>query len=487
MKAVMLMFDSLNRHMLSPYGCDWTHTPNFRRLAERTATFNRCYGGSMPCMPARRELHTGRCNFLHTGWGPIEAYDDSMPQMLSEAGVYTHLVSDHYHYWEDGGSTYHGRYDSWEFVRGQEGDPFVGQVEDPVIPPNINGKGRREDWVNRMHMQAERDQPLPQTINRGIDFLRRNHEQDNWFLQLECFDPHEPFFQHRRYRDIFPDVDFSGELHDWPQYGPVDETDEEIRQARYRYAASVAMCDAYLGDVLDVMDELDLWEDTMLIVNTDHGHFLAERGYWAKNYMPWYDELIHIPMFVWDPRCPEAAGERRESLVQTIDLPVTLLDYFGVEPTERMQGRSIAPVIREDQAVRPWGLFGNFGSQVSVTDGRYVYMRGPAEEDNAPLFRYTSLPIAMRNLGSVQQLARAELAELPFSRGAKVYRLPVNAGRGKENGGTLLFDLDRDPGQERPLDDADAEQRMIDVLVTAMRESDAPEEQYERLGLPAPA
>jgi arylsulfatase A-like enzyme len=52
MRAIMVMFDSLNRRMLPPYGCDWTHAPNFARLAERTVTFDNCYVGSMPCMPA---------------------------------------------------------------------------------------------------------------------------------------------------------------------------------------------------------------------------------------------------------------------------------------------------------------------------------------------------------------------------------------------------------------------------------------------------
>ena len=126
MKAVMVMFDSLNRHLLPPYGCDWTHAPNFARLAQRAATFDRSYVCSMPCMPARRDFHTSRPHFLHCPWGPLEPFDDSVPQMLSDAGVYTHLASDHYHYWEDGGATYHNRYSSWEFFRGQEGDSWIG-------------------------------------------------------------------------------------------------------------------------------------------------------------------------------------------------------------------------------------------------------------------------------------------------------------------------------------------------------------------------
>ena len=137
MKAILLLFDSLNRHLLSPYGCDWMLTPNFQRLARHAVQFDRCYVGSMPCMPARRELHTGRYNFLHRSWGPLEPFDDSMPELLKQSGVYTHLISDHQHYWEDGGATYHTRYSSWECVRGQEGDPWKARVRDPEIPPHL--------------------------------------------------------------------------------------------------------------------------------------------------------------------------------------------------------------------------------------------------------------------------------------------------------------------------------------------------------------
>jgi arylsulfatase A-like enzyme len=64
MKAIMVMFDSLNRQMLPPYGADWVHAPNFSRLAERTATFDNCYAGSMPCMPARRpQLDPARSSY----------------------------------------------------------------------------------------------------------------------------------------------------------------------------------------------------------------------------------------------------------------------------------------------------------------------------------------------------------------------------------------------------------------------------------------
>ena len=177
MKAIMVMYDSLNRHMLSPYGCDWTQTPNFKRLADRCITFDKCYVGSLPCMPARREIHTGRYNFLHRSWGPMEPYDDSMPEILKKNGIYSHLISDHYHYWEDGGCTYHNRYSSWENVRGQEGDHWKACVGEKELPPHL-GECVKQDMVNREYADTVGKMAQTQTFQAGIEFLDRNHESD---------------------------------------------------------------------------------------------------------------------------------------------------------------------------------------------------------------------------------------------------------------------------------------------------------------------
>jgi len=489
MKAIMVMFDSLNRHMLAPYGCDWMHTPNFKRLAEKAVTFDCSYVGSMPCMPARRELHTGRYNFLHRSWGPLEPLDESMPEILKRNGVYTHLVSDHYHYWEDGGCTYHTRYSTWQISRGQEGDPWIGQVVDPEIPPDVSGRSGanwRQDWVNRAFMQREQDQPQAKTFAEGLDFIVRNHDQDNWFLHIETFDPHEPFFGQQKYKDLYPH-EYKGRHFDWPPYRYVRETDEEVQHCRYEYAALVSMCDEYLGKVLDLMDRLDLWADTMLIVNTDHGFLLGEHDCWAKCWMPFYEEISHTPLFIWDPRCSRR-GERRKGLVQTIDLPPTLLDFFGVAPVPEMQGRSLRQTIADDTPIRPAGLFGIHGGQVNVTDGRYVYMRGPASESNRPLCQYTYMPTHMRGMFKLEELRTVELAgPFAFTKGCRLMKITYGGKHGPVRNPdtlkTLLFDLESDPRQEHPIQDAGVEKMMIDHLIRLMKASDAPREQYKRLRL----
>ncbi len=505
MKCIMLMFDSLNRHMLPPYNDQSpVLAPNFQRLAHRAVTFDRSYVCSMPCMPARRDFHTGRPNFLHNAWGPIEPFDDSVPQILQDRGIYTHLASDHYHYWEDGGSTYHTRYNSWEFFRGQEGDPFIGQVADPVIPPNLNGKGRRADWVNRMYIRRDEDYPQSQTLKAGLAFIDRNARDDRWFLQIECFDPHEPFTTDRRWRDLYPSPDDDPTLFDWPAYAPVKETPAQIDKARRNYAALVSKCDASLGDVLDAMDRHDLWKDTMLVVWTDHGYMLGEHGCWAKNWMPLYEEIAHTPFFVYDPRCPDAVntpgaaatagaatsggatsgGGRRAALVQpAIDLGPTLLRFFGLDPTPDMLGHDLAAVIQRDQTVRDAAIFGYHGQHVNVTDGRHVYMRAP--RPHAELYRYTLIPTQMRGFAHHDALALAQLAEpFPFTKGLPLLRIGGPTGDSQRQ--TTLWNVHTDPQQTTPLADPALESHMLAHLTRLMHECHAPPEQFTRLGLPSP-
>jgi len=497
MRVVMVMYDSLNRRMLPRYGCESVHAPNFTRLARRATAFDTSYVCSMPCMPARRDWMTGRPNFLHRPWGPLDPYDRCVTDALRDAGVYSHLCTDHQHYFEDGGSNYHCRYDTWEFFRGQEGDPWKGQL-DEVPTDGLTGRNaicdlvrHSQDRKNRAFITDDAQMPQAQTFTAGIDFVRRNAHRDKWFIQIETFDPHEPFFTQPKWQELYPDTDRSDArpLCDWPEYGQSEVNDAHANQLRGHYASLVSFCDKQLGDVLDLFDELNLWDDTMLIVWTDHGFLLGEHKLWAKNQMPLYDEIANTPFFVWDPRCPEAAGRRRSSLVQpAIDLPVTLLGAMGAEVPASMLGKDLQQVIADDTPVREAGIFGYFGLQVNVTDGRYVYMRAPASNDNQPLHEYTLSTPRMRSRMPVEQLAGATLAPpFEFMQGCPPLKLSAQAGL--DHGfkpalsDTLLFDRKNDPGQAKPIDDPAVEQRMIGYLKELMQQADAPAEQYQRLGL----
>lgn len=500
MRAIMIMFDSLNRHMLQSYGCDWTKTPNFVRLAQHCTQFENAYVGSLPCMPARRELHTGRPNFLHRSWGPIEPFDDSMPEILKNNGICSHLVSDHQHYWEDGGATYHTRYSSWECIRGQEGDPWKENLCAAPEKRSVFKGGelawnlpmmaamKTHDQVNRSYMQQEKQTAQARTFAEGIDFIDTNHPADKWFLQIEEFDPHEPFFCDEKYKSHF-----DGPLHgedalgsDWPPYAPVAESKEICQTVKNNYAALLEKCDEYLGRVLDKLDEYNMWKDTMLIVCTDHGFLLGEHNWWGKTAMPCYNEIAHTPLYVWDPRFADCAGQHSDCLVQMTDLAPTLLEFFNLPIPKDMTGKALRPVFENGTSLHDYVVFGFHGSEIIVTDGKYLYMNAP-EHPEAPYYEYTLMPTHMRTRFGVSELAGMELAEpFGFTKGLKTLKIRcIGSMVGGSDQARLsrLYDIEADPGQLHELENPEVEKKMKALIREYMVETEAPAELYHRYGI----
>ncbi|WP_210529710.1 sulfatase [Rubellimicrobium arenae] len=505
MKCVFVLFDSLNRHMLGAYGGTRVPTPNFDRLAARTRVYDRHYVGSLPCMPARRDLLTGRLTFLHRSWGPLEPFDNAFPEILKAKGVHSHLVTDHYHYWEDGGATYHNRYSTFEFVRGQESDPWKAMVQPPwerlrekyherqmvasaqVDPLEASGAANKYGpyVINREFIREEKDFPSVQCFAHGFDFLDMNRDANNWLLQIETFDPHEPFFAPDRFKEPFR-TGWNGPIRDWPRYGRVEELPEEAEELRANYYAVVALCDELLGRLLDYFDEHDLWKDTALVVTTDHGFLLGEHDFWAKNRMNMYEEIVHIPLMIHDPRDPRA--ERVDRLTQSVDVAPTMLDLFDAEAPAETQGMSLLGKERRDAVI-----FGYFGGAVNVTDGQLTYHRFPADVRDQEIYQYTLMPTHITSRFTPEELKGATLAppfgwtkEAPLLKVPVIQRSPMydNYGPGclLEND-TRLYDLARDPGQEQPLADPELEGRMVAAMTRLMRSTEAPPEAFARLGL----
>jgi arylsulfatase A-like enzyme len=508
MKLVFVLFDSLNRLAIGPYG-GAVRTPNFDRFAGKAVTFDAHYVGSLPCMPARRDLHTGRLTFMHRSWGPLEPFDNSMPEILKDEGVYTHLISDHLHYFEDGGATYHTRYHSFDFIRGQEYDPWKAMVEPPIDrlkeiyakkhydfdaagDPAQRSWARLQHAINREFMQDEADFPGPRCFAAAFEFLDRNRAADGWFLQIECFDPHEPFHAPERFKRQY-ETGYNGGVLDWPHYEKVAESPQEIAEIRANYAALVAMCDDYFGRFLDYFDAHDLWQDTALILTTDHGFLLSEHEWWGKNRMPYYEEISHIPLFVYHPALVGAGGTRRSMLTQTIDLMPTMLDLFGIAAPPEVRGHSLLPCLHGEPKLRDIAIFGMFGGPIGATDGRFAYYLFPDDLLAPGLYEYTLMPTHLMTRFTPEELRTAALAEpFDFTKGAPVLRYdalpnamraPMNDFKGFEGVGTVLFDLANDPRQERPLRDPAIEARLGAGIAAALEAHDAPDELLAGYGL----
>ena len=506
MKTVFILCDTLNRRMLPAYGGD-AITPNMDRLASRSVVFDNHWCGSAPCMPARRDIMTGRLNFLEKPWGAMEPFDQSLQSILSgEKNVHTQMFSDHAHYVIPGGENYTKGFTAWEVNRGQEGDPVWTRPCKDGIRPDVPPEGFKGTWSeaereNRSHFRTEYDYPSVKTMWHAAEWLEDNHDADNFFLWVEAFDPHEPFDCPKYYLDMYEkEGDYDGPDFTHPSYAPNEFTPEETEHLRRRCKALTTMTDRHLGEILDVMDKYNMWEDTMVILTTDHGYHLGEHGYMAKTYMPPYSEVFHIPLMA---AAPGVTPGRCSALTQNIDVLPTVLEYFGISEDVlqyRIHGRSLLPAMRrETDTVHESTIYGYFGKQIAWTDGKYTYFRAAKDETNTPLYVYTAMPTVLRqyyggNDGlNVEDYGRIEMGRFLSWTEYPVYRFPADilhwtnvsqefVGRSPYNEETLLFDIENDYAQQHPIEDAALESACAAQLKACMERYDAPVEQYTRMG-----
>lgn len=495
MKAIIILFDSLNKRYLPPYGCDEVEAPAFLKLAQGCTVLDNSYVSSMPCIPARRDLHTGRPHFLHREWGPLEPYDQSVFSILKRKGVYSHLITDHYNYWEEGGTGYHTKYSTFDFVRGQEGDRCRGRVAAPQIPtvlkiprshsnPSESGSWKT-NWTNRglLNPADKETYPLSAVFQKGARFLQENASEDNWILQIESFSPHEPFLVPDEYREKYRD-EYRGPVYDWPR-GEVESFEDDliIEHIRTLYKAMITACDDCLGRILSLMDELDMWRDTMLIVGADHGILLGEHGFWSKNVMPYYDEIANTPLFIHDPRYP-SYGQHRKSIVQIIDWAPTLLEFFGIDIPDEMTGAPLKKVLADDEPIRESAIYGVFSGHVNIVDERYTYMRAAATGRENCINNYTLLPLHMFRPFDAEELMGARLVPpLSYTGGCPLLKIPSEDKYHVAQFGNLLFERKKDMGQNHPFENQGIEALMCRKMIRHMEALEAPEEQYYRLGL----
>ena len=498
--VVVILLDSLNRHLVGAYGSDEFDTPNLDRLAARSLRFDRHHTGSLPCMPARHDILCGALDFLWRPWGSIEVWEDPITFPLRRAGVTTMLVSDHPHLFETGGENYHTDFGGWEYVRGHESDPWR-TVPDPSWA-GAPALPVREGWVhhaydeNRTWFREEADFPGPRTMARAARWLAEEAPAaDRFLLFVDEFDPHEPFDVPEPWASRY-DPDWDGPRVIWPPYtadavagGHLDEA--TARHIRANYGAKLTFVDHWLGRILDELDRGDLWDDTAVVLCTDHGHYLGEHDVFGKPAVPVYGTLGHIPLLIARPGRPAGPVD---ALTTSVDLHATLCDVFGVTPGHRTHGRSLVPLVTGDaDSVRDWALTGVWGQRVQVVDGHRRYARSPLPV-NRPLSmwsnRWSTMPIpAYPGLRLPRPDDRARLDRMPGS-DVPVIRQPYGVGdpvpywgAAEVDGRHLLFDTDDDPAEEHDRAGTPAEAEMEELLRHALADVEAPDDQYERLGL----
>jgi arylsulfatase A-like enzyme len=531
--VVVVLLDSLNRHMLGAYGATEFSTPNLDQFAARATRFTNHVTGSLPCMPARHDILCGALDFLWKPWGSIEIWEEPITAALRRSGVTSMLVSDHPHLFETGGENYHTDFTAWDYVRGHEGDPWR-TCPDPSpfgMPSAVDGGwflrqrlgstdatlGRRHYDDTRTWFREEFDYPGPRTMRTAATWLRREAgAHDKWMLFVDEFDPHEPFDTPEPWASMYDDEPWTGmagngERLIWPPYivGGTTAgllTQQQARHIRANYGAKLSMIDHWFGEIVAELDALQLWDSTAVIVCTDHGHYLGDvrrtgvagdptvHDIWGKPMVLQFEPLGHTPLLVsW----PGRAAGTIDALTTNVDLHATIADIFGVEPAHRTHGASLVPLLDSTTtSIRDWAIGGVFGNWVQVTDGRHKYARAPVGS-NAPLSMWSNRWSTMPSQHGFESFmpfpppdSRAWLDAMPGT-DVPVIRQPLEAGDpvpfwaagSRHIGEHHLYDLELDPSEAENRAGEQDESVMIELLRTALESVDAPDEHLVRLGL----
>jgi arylsulfatase A-like enzyme len=502
--VVVVLLDSLNRHMLGAYGGTEFETPNLDRFGAGAVRFTRHYTGSLPCMPARHDILCGALDFLWKAWGSVEIWEDAITYGLRAAGVTTQLISDHPHLFETGGENYHCDFTAWDYQRGHEGDAWKTRAD----PSWAGAPGFGRHWMpydnSRGWFRSEADFPGPKTMAAAARWITENASQPEYrkdgrfFLFVDEFDPHEPFDTPEPWASKY-DPDWEGPHLIWPPYvvGAQQRgvlTERQARQVRCQYGAKLSMIDAWFGKLLEAIDASGSAADTMVVVCTDHGHYLGEKDIWGKPGAPIYQPMGHIPLMI---RCPGAEPGVCNALTTAVDLFATLADVFGVTLRQRTHGRSLMPLLRgETDKIRDWLVTGVWGREVVLVTDRHKYVRGPAGA-NAPLSMLSNRWSTMPTHGALDPHlalpfpdARAFLDRMP---GSDIPVIHQTWAAGDQvpywalfrPTGNYVFDLEADPAEETNLAGSSLEAELAERLRAALTELEAPKTQFERLGLAA--
>jgi arylsulfatase A-like enzyme len=362
MNVVLIIIDSLRKDHVGAYGNSWIKTPSLDAFARESLRFTRAYPESLPTICARRAIHTGFRTFPYKdrpseqrhapayGWLPIPREQATLAETLEARGYQTMLVTDTYHQFRPPMDFNRG-FDSCYWIRGQEKDHYR-----PILPASdeeirerylLHGEAlkARQYLANTRDRETEEDWFAPRVFLRATEFLEAASKREPFFLVVDNYDPHEPWDPPEKYTSLYYPDGYDGPEPFTSIYGRDDYlTERQLRRMRALYAGEVTMVDHWLGRFLDRMDELDLFENTLLILLSDHGHALGEHGYTGKPHYALWPELTDIVFMIRHPE-GKGAGETSDYYASTHDVAPTILGFLGVEPVQPMEGQDLSMLL----------------------------------------------------------------------------------------------------------------------------------------------
>ncbi|MGB7052111.1 MAG: sulfatase, partial [Acidimicrobiales bacterium] len=322
MKVVFCSLDTLRADRLGCIGNDRGLTPHLDRIAAEGALFTQCYASDIPTQPSHTAVFTGQFG-IRTGivshFHPASYLNDDtlwMPSLLRRHGYVTGAV-DHLFAMKD-----------W-FIRG---------YDDYMPPP---GRSRS-----------------PGSVINGIGFpWLDEHAAEEFYLFLHFWDSHIPYLPPSPFKERFSygtagriDPDITDKLQGRPSYPLFKQNLYDFLEAMPNldyiadlYDAEVAYLDFEIGQLFAHLSQLDLLDDTLVVLFGDHGENMTEHDSWF-DHAGLYDSVTHVPLILWAPgRIPAAQSS---AMVALIDILPTVLEVLGLPEADGIDGRSLMPLIR---------------------------------------------------------------------------------------------------------------------------------------------
>ena len=437
MNVIVICLDTLRWDYAGCYGANKTiRTPFIDSYATGATRFDSAYCGSFPTVPMRVDAYTGDVNWPRYGWKGPDPGQAVLPQILRENGYYTGLVLDTSN---NVGAGLHAFYDEYALIEKPATNTVRPEdIESPVPRENMRqgGGGFFRDRARTAHYKHETDWFVARTMMKAAEWLEDNRGRDKFFLWVDTFEIHEDWHAPDHYVEMYS-KDYEGLDYSYPNYGYTDiYQPHELERLKARYAAEVTLTDRWTGHLLRQIEYLGLFENTVVILTSDHGMYLGEHRRMGKHTVnekdPWplFDEVARVPLLVWSP-WPEAPATT-DALVQPADIAPTVLEICDIEPSVAY-GKSWVPLLRA-RTERHWdhvftsccswdapGVIRYLGSLITVTTPQWTLSVG-ALPHHAELYDRRADPaqerdIAAANPDIVRQLVRA-LAEFMLGRGA---------------------------------------------------------------------
>jgi choline-sulfatase len=413
---LILMVDQLNGTLFPDGPADWLHTPNLKKLAERSVRFRNCYTASPLCAP-------GRASFMSGELPSVTGVYDNAAEFPSDLPTYAHhLRRAGYHTCLSG---------KMHFVGPDQMHGFEERLTTDIYPadfgwtPDYRKPGERIDWwyhnmgsvtgsgVAEISNQMEYDDEVAYHATRKVYDLGRRKDDRPWCLTVSFTHPHDPYVARRKYWDLYencehllPEVGDLGyenqdkhskrifDANDWRSF---DITEDDIRRSRRAYFANISYLDDKIGEILEALEGTRQDQDTIILFVSDHGDMLGERGLWFK--MSFFEGSARVPMMISAPGLEPGLSEMP---VSNIDVCPTVCDLAGVSMDEVMPwtaGETLVPVAngapRGPVAIE-YAAEASYAPLVALREGDWKYTR--CELDPEQLFDLASDPHELNNL-----------------------------------------------------------------------------------------